>query len=592
VSLSRLGAIGAGLVLLLLAACTSSPTVVPDGPPVSGAPAALPALSEITKLSAAKSDQFLIQQLGSNFAPELGRSNTAANGALCDFSPSFGPGASDLSAAAFCIYRLTYDSTAAPIKLKAEWDSAPGDYWVALSDWTVDRWKWHAMPASGELNINNPARYCDLNGQCFVAVVLLGESPASLSKIGFGEPLPAGPAGYTLLAPLNAAVTHLLDMDGEIVHSWNHTEPAGAAAVLEENGHLLRQANVGNPTFTGGGTGGLLEEYDWDGNLVWSYELSDNTYCTHHDFCRLPNGNVLLIVWTRVDDVDVIEAGRDPATITAGKFWSETIIEVEPTLPSGGNIVWQWEVMDHVVQDFDNTKAHYGDPGEHPELIDLNYPPGSAGDWIHFNCVNYNAEFDQVILTTPFFNEVWVIDHSTTTAEAASHSGGQYGRGGDLLYRWGNPEAYRQGSGTDKKLFFCHDAHWIEAGLAGAGNVLIFNNQGGLAEGRNYTTVIELTLPQNPDGSYYMDGNVFGPSGPAFEFKADPPEDFFSPLMSSAQRLPGGGLLLCKGPTGLLIEVNAAGEEVWSYQNEIPNLTAPVFQALRYAYDYSGVDAL
>jgi hypothetical protein len=37
---------------------------------------------------------------------------------------------------------------------------------------------------------------------------------------------------------------------------------------------------------------------------------------------------------------------------------------------------------------------------------------------------------------------LWVIDHQTTTAQAASHTGGRYNKGGDLLYRWGNPQTY------------------------------------------------------------------------------------------------------------------------------------------------------
>ena len=59
---------------------------------------------------------------------------------------------------------------------------------------------------------------------------------------------------------------------------------------------------------------------------------------------------------------------------------------------------------------------------------------------------------DQIVLSNHNLSEIWIIDHSTTTLEAASHSGGNSGKGGDLLYRWGNPQAYDQGTGADQLL--------------------------------------------------------------------------------------------------------------------------------------------
>ena len=102
---------------------------------------------------------------------------------------------------------------------------------------------------------------------------------------------------------------------------------------------------------------------------------------------------------------------------------------------------------------------------------------------MHTNSVAYNPELDQIMLSIHEFSEVWIIDHGTTTAEAASHSGGRRGKGGDLLYRWGNPRAYRTGSNVDQRLFAQHCAHWIPAGLPGAGHMLVFNN-GNRSSGR------------------------------------------------------------------------------------------------------------
>jgi hypothetical protein len=81
------------------------------------------------------------------------------------------------------------------------------------------------------------------------------------------------------------------------------------------------------------------------------------------------------------------------------------------------------------------------------------------------NSVSYNAKLDQILISVRSFNEFWIIDHSVTTKEAAGHTGGRSGKGGDLLYRWGNPSAYRAGKTSDQKLFAQHDAHWIPEGL-------------------------------------------------------------------------------------------------------------------------------
>ena len=49
------------------------------------------------------------------------------------------------------------------------------------------------------------------------------------------------------------------------------------------------------------------------------------------------------------------------------------LLEVRPTYPIGGVVVWQWDVWDHLIQDFDPTKHNYGDVAAHSERVDLNY---------------------------------------------------------------------------------------------------------------------------------------------------------------------------------------------------------------------------
>jgi len=239
--------------------------------------------------------------------------------------------------------------------------------------------------------------------------------------------------GYTLFAPLNYYTTYLIDNDGYLVNSWDSDYEPGNTVYLLENGNLLRAADPwpdGNPYFNAGGKGGRVEEFTWDGTLAWEFEYASEQYLLHHDIEVLPSGNVLMIAWEYKSDDDALAAGRDPLLLDGNGLWPEHVIEVEPDADgSGGTIVWQWHVWDHLIQDYDFFKDNYGMVEDHPELIDLNYVHRIGADWIHMNAIDYNEDFDQILLNTPFFKEFWVIDHSTTTGEAAGHTGGNSGMG-------------------------------------------------------------------------------------------------------------------------------------------------------------------
>jgi hypothetical protein len=391
--------------------------------------------------------------------------------------------------------------------------------------------------------------------------------------------------GYNLFSSLNSTTAYLMDNDGNFVHSWDTDYRPGNAMYLLENGELLHTGNVGNTTFDGRGAGGIVQTIDWDGNVTWEYAYSSTTHLQHHDVEMLPNGNVLMIAWQYKSEGEAIAAGRDPSVLRDGEMWPESVIEVQPTGSKTGQIVWEWHVWDHLVQDYDASKANYGVVADHPELIDLNYVGNGSADWNHINSVDYNAELDQIVLSVHNFNEIWVIDHSTTTAEAASHSGGNSGMGGDLLYRWGNPQTYGAGTASDQQLFVQHDAEWIEAGDPGEGNILIFNNGGGRPDG-NYSSIEEISPPVNSDGGYTLvAGSAYGPDEPLWTYTAETPTDFYAQNISGQQRLPNGNTLICDGPSSYFFEVKASGETVWEY-----DYTGAVFRVERYAPEYSGFD--
>jgi len=249
------------------------------------------------------------------------------------------------------------------------------------------------------------------------------------------------------------------------------------------------------------------------------------------------------------------------------------VIEVEPTGPTGGDIVWEWHAWDHLIQEYDSSKANYGVVGDHPELIDINYDVDTAGltpDWLHTNSIDYHEAFDQILLSVHNFDEIWVIDHSTTTEEAAGHTGGRSGNGGDLLYRWGNPEAYQRASPSHQQLFKQHDATWIEPGCPGEGNILIFNNGAGRPEG-DYSSVDEIIPPVNSTGHYSLEpGSAYGPVAPLWRYTAEPLTSFYASYVSGAQRLADGNTLICDGYAGRFFEVTLEKELVWEYINPYP----------------------
>jgi len=412
--------------------------------------------------------------------------------------------------------------------------------------------------------------------------------------------------GYTLFAPSSYINTYLIDNEGRLVNLWEGTHRPGLSAYLLEDGNLLRTALVSNSTFGGGGSGGLIQEFDWEGNQVWEFEYSTDQFYQHHDIERLPNGNTLIIAWEYKDYEEVLGAGRDPSLLSENFLWPDHIVEVQPDGATGGNIVWEWHVWDHLIQDFDPLQLNYGIVSDHPELVDINFVsnlPNSLGaDWNHINAVDYNEDFDQIILSIHHFGEIWIIDHSTTTEEAAGHIGGNSGMGGDLLYRWGNPQTYDRGDATDQMLFGQHDSHWIESGLPGEENILIFNNGRNRPSGQ-YSTIDEIVPPVDQNGNYLLDpGATYGPDSLLWTYVDPVPSDFFSPNVSGSQRQPNGNTLICNGTWGRFFEVTNEGELVWLYVNPviasgpmyyedpIPGTQNWVFRVYRYAADYPGFD--
>jgi hypothetical protein len=409
--------------------------------------------------------------------------------------------------------------------------------------------------------------------------------------------------GYILFSGVSSKQTYLIDKCGKKVKEWSSDYKPGLSVELLPNGDLFRTGLSSSSSFgTGGGKGGILEKFDWDGNLLWTYQISDTDQCQHHDAIVLPNGNILAIVWDRITLSEATQSGKDPivtAILNNEEVWSEKIVELQPVGSNSANIVWEWKAWDHLIQDFDNSKSNYGVVSQHPELIDVNYVlkgPPTNSDWLHINSVDYNPTTDEIILSNHNFGEFWIIDHSTSTSEAASHLGGGSGKGGDLLYRWGNPITYGRGVAGDQKLFKQHHATFIKDGYPNAGKILVFNNgvdrPGGSYSSIDMIDVGEAGYPYNIGTSA-----AYLPQSNFWTYTASSPATFYAANISGVYPLVNGSFLITDGPNGSIVEIDAEATIKWQYINPVDNIgpmtqgAVPalntVFRANYYAPEYS-----
>ncbi len=364
-----------------------------------------------------------------------------------------------------------------------------------------------------------------------------------------------------VVAPLESEFVYLISSAGLVLHQWKF-EVTGNNAYLFPDGTIMRSAQEPETKlFDGRGAAGRIQKLDWDGKLLWDFKYASEKYLQHHDFELLPNGNVLFIAWEKLSRDEAVAAGRAPSNLETDELYGEKIVEVQPDGITGGREVWVWRLRDHLIQNEDASKPNFGKPAEHPRRVDINFAKNGKADWIHMNAVDYHPRLDQIMLSARYFDELWIIDHSTTAEEAASSVGGRYGHGGDLLYRMGNPMAYGQGELQDKLIFGQHNCMWIPPGFPGAEDITVFNN--GTSEPRTgYSSVEQFKLPLAVSGQYRLtDNGAFEAPKVVWSYSRGP--ELFSFRISGAERLASGNTLICSGDQPWILEVSPDKQVVW-----------------------------
>ena len=357
---------------------------------------------------------------------------------------------------------------------------------------------------------------------------------------------------YIFIVENNSTNSYLINKEGFKVWEWNFDTNSGNDLEIIDNGNIVGLFKATDPIIDFGGFGGAAKIIDKNGNVLWEYSVSDNDFIAHHDVEMLPNGNILLMVWERITNDIAVSNGADFNT----DIFTEKIIEVNP---SNNEVVWEWRSWDHIIQDKFEGLANYGDLNSNPGKIDINYsldnPPGGnffdGGDIMHANGLDYDPLNDVIYLSVNYFDEIWVIDHSTTTEEAQSNSGGNYNKGGDLIYRFGNPTTYNS---LGNKLFDKnHFPNLLEDGVEGEGNILVYVN--GNSTGQS--VVYELELPDQLN----LNSNANNEPSVHWSYTND---DLFATKLSGAVRLSNGNTLITESDYGLW-EVTPEGNIAWKY---------------------------
>ncbi len=410
--------------------------------------------------------------------------------------------------------------------------------------------------------------------------------------------------GYTLFYPENQNDVFLIDNCGQIVHTWSSDMErlSGKEQYLDDQGRLYLaciKPDLFGPTFGTGGSGGVLEILDWDGQILWQHIVADTLERQHHDLHIMPNGNILYIVWENIDLEVAYAHGFDRNNSQIG-FWPDKIVEINPATDE---IVWQWRAFDHMIQDIDSNLLNYGEVSSHPERIDINYLDFAFGrqDVHHINSVDYNPELDLILLSVRNFNEIWIIDHSTTIEEAAGHSGGNFGHGGDLLYRWGNPAAYKSGDAGDQKLFRNHDASWIDQVPEDHplfGKISVFNNF--VSNGVSRGDVLDFPLDTMTHSFLKDSDGTFLPKQIFTSYQHPMPEKTYSTAGSNIQFLPDGHVVMCAARQGRIFELTPEGDLAWEYfvplkhglpvkqGSEVSISENFTFSGRKYSFDFPG----
>ncbi|MEO6537837.1 MAG: hypothetical protein ABIT07_13340, partial [Ferruginibacter sp.] len=160
--------------------------------------------------------------------------------------------------------------------------------------------------------------------------------------------------GYIMFGVPNSPLVYLINRKGEVVHQWKSNYGSAAiSAYLQADGSIIQNvADPDFPVFAGGGESGRIQKISWDSKILWDFEYATEQYLHHHDFAVMPNGHILAIAWEAKTPEQCTAAGRKANMVPKAGLWPDKIVEIAPEGKTGGKIVWEWHIWDHLIQDY------------------------------------------------------------------------------------------------------------------------------------------------------------------------------------------------------------------------------------------------
>jgi thiol-disulfide isomerase/thioredoxin len=397
--------------------------------------------------------------------------------------------------------------------------------------------------------------------------------------------------GYTIFPSAKGAL--LIDMRGNEAQLWAGLD--GFPNKILPGGFVLGSSGARNPRYGFQDQLDLIQ-VDWDGNIVWKFDKNEyledpgaKAACIarqHHDFQRegspvgyyapggVPRsdgGNTLILVHK-----DIADSGISDKPLLDDRF-----IEVDWDC----NIVWDWLPGEHFDElGFDEAAKNL--LFRNPSMV-----TSGRGDWLHINSLSTlgpNRHYDLGDERFHPDNLIWDARNANILAITDKKTG-------KIVWRLGPDFGLNEALRKLGWIIGQHHLHMIPRGLPGEGNLLVFDNGGwggyGAPSGvslygtndkrRDYSRVIEFD-PVTLEIVWEYTAQKAG-----FRYNYI----FYSPYISSAQRLPNGNTLITEGSDGRLFEVTPSYETVWEYINpyyshKLGGTTNMVYRAYRVPYDW------